>query len=185
MSLSWGREICGTLATAESREWLCTNGIDGFASGTVAGMLTRRHHGLLIAALKPPLGRTLLVAKLDGRPEVAKRILTTFSRFVDQGMLPNRFPDAGETPEYNTVELPCGISKRSAHTTRPPAMMGSFMTSVPCWERSSAGIGKAPGTGLPWTRGTASFVPENRASNSPGWMPKWETGWSPRGPARR
>jgi predicted glycogen debranching enzyme len=39
-----------------------------------------------------------------GRPEVARSILRTFARFVDQGMLPNRFPDAGETPEYNTVD---------------------------------------------------------------------------------
>ena len=69
MSLSWGREICGNLAMAESREWLCTNGIGGFASGTVTGMLTRRYHGLLTAALKPPLGRTLLVAKLDETAE--------------------------------------------------------------------------------------------------------------------
>ncbi len=63
--LDWGREICGRLETAEPREWLCTNGIGGFASGTVAGTLTRRYHGLLLAALQPPLGRTLLVAKLD------------------------------------------------------------------------------------------------------------------------
>jgi predicted glycogen debranching enzyme len=35
---------------------------------------------------------------------VAARILRTFARFVDQGMLPNRFPDAGETPEYNTAD---------------------------------------------------------------------------------
>ena len=39
-----------------------------------------------------------------GRPEVAARILRTFARFVDQGMLPNRFPEAGERPEYNTVD---------------------------------------------------------------------------------
>src|SRR5437879_12300372 len=39
-----------------------------------------------------------------GRPDVARRILTTFARFVDRGMLPNRFPDAGEAPEYNTVD---------------------------------------------------------------------------------
>jgi predicted glycogen debranching enzyme len=64
-NLDWGREICGTLGVAESREWLCTNGIGGFASGTVAGLLTRRYHGLLVAALKPPLGRTVLVTKLD------------------------------------------------------------------------------------------------------------------------
>ena len=39
-----------------------------------------------------------------GRPEAARRILTTFARFVDGGMLPNVFPDAGERPEYNTVD---------------------------------------------------------------------------------
>jgi predicted glycogen debranching enzyme len=71
VSLGWGREICGDLATAESREWLCANGIGGFASGTVAGVLTRRYHGLLVAALEPPLGRTLLVAKVDEQIEYA------------------------------------------------------------------------------------------------------------------
>jgi predicted glycogen debranching enzyme len=60
-----GREICGDLDAAEACEWLVTNGIGGFASGTVAGSLTRRYHGLLIAALQPPLGRTQLVASLD------------------------------------------------------------------------------------------------------------------------
>jgi predicted glycogen debranching enzyme len=63
--IQFGREICGDLAAAESREWLVTNGIGGYASGTVAGSLTRRYHGLLIAALQPPLGRTQLVATLD------------------------------------------------------------------------------------------------------------------------
>jgi predicted glycogen debranching enzyme len=41
---------------------------------------------------------------VTGRPEVARSILLTFARFVDQGMLPNRFPDEGEEPEYNTVD---------------------------------------------------------------------------------
>jgi predicted glycogen debranching enzyme len=63
--LDWGREICGEADIAERREWLCANGLGGFASGTVAGTLTRRYHGLLVAALAPPLGRTLVVAKLE------------------------------------------------------------------------------------------------------------------------
>src|SRR5882724_818406 len=63
--ISFGLEICGDLAAAEQREWLLTNGIGGFASGTVAGSATRRYHGLLIAALNPPAGRTLLVGGLD------------------------------------------------------------------------------------------------------------------------
>lgn len=69
MLLDFGREVGGNLAVAEKREWLVTNGIGGFASGTIANMLTRRYHGLLMAALQPPLGRTLLLAKLDETAE--------------------------------------------------------------------------------------------------------------------
>ncbi len=65
LTVDFGRDICSDLHAAEEREWLVTNGIGGFASGTVAGLVTRRYHGLLVAALKPPLGRTLLVSKLD------------------------------------------------------------------------------------------------------------------------
>ncbi len=61
----FGRDICNYLPVAEEREWLVTNGIGGYASGTIAGLLTRRYHGLLVAALEPPLGRTLLLTKLD------------------------------------------------------------------------------------------------------------------------
>src|SRR5690242_13618038 len=64
-TIEFGREICGSLEIAEQREWLITNGIGGYASGTVSGNLTRRYHGLLVAALRPPLGRTQLVAKLE------------------------------------------------------------------------------------------------------------------------
>jgi predicted glycogen debranching enzyme len=63
--MKFGREIYGDLDAAESREWLVTNGIGGYASGTVAGGMTRRYHGLLIAALQPPLGRTQMVARID------------------------------------------------------------------------------------------------------------------------
>jgi predicted glycogen debranching enzyme len=63
--IQFGREICGDLAAAESREWLVTNGIGGYASGTIAGSQTRRYHGLLVAALQPPLGRTQLVSAID------------------------------------------------------------------------------------------------------------------------
>jgi predicted glycogen debranching enzyme len=67
--VDFGREIVGDLAEAEQREWLVTNGLGGFACGTVAGLLTRRYHGLLIAALQPPGRRTLLVAKLEETAE--------------------------------------------------------------------------------------------------------------------
>ena len=63
--LSFGRDLCCDLNEADSREWLVANGIGGFASGTISGILTRRYHGLLIAACKPPLDRKLLFTKLD------------------------------------------------------------------------------------------------------------------------
>src|SRR5215472_4318292 len=63
--IEFGRDICGSLEIAEKREWLVTNGIGGYASGTVSGNLTRRYHGLILAALKPPVGRTQLIAKLE------------------------------------------------------------------------------------------------------------------------
>ncbi|HEX5420501.1 MAG TPA: amylo-alpha-1,6-glucosidase [Gammaproteobacteria bacterium] len=44
------------------REWLVTNGLGGYASGTIAGLPTRRYHGLLIAALAAPFGRRMLFA---------------------------------------------------------------------------------------------------------------------------
>jgi predicted glycogen debranching enzyme len=74
--IQFGREICGDLAAAESREWLVTNGIGGYASGTVAGSQTRRYHGLLIAALQPPVGRTQLVSAID---EIAHYSETDYS----------------------------------------------------------------------------------------------------------
>jgi len=63
--IDFGREICNNYAVSSRKEWLVTNGIGGYASGTVAGVLTRRYHGLLLAALKPPLGRTLLITKFN------------------------------------------------------------------------------------------------------------------------
>jgi predicted glycogen debranching enzyme len=84
MSIQFGRDICSHLREAEGREWLVTNGIGGYGSGTVAGMLTRRYHGLLVAALDPPLGRTVLVAKVDDHADYQGMTypLTT-NRWVD------------------------------------------------------------------------------------------------------
>jgi predicted glycogen debranching enzyme len=56
-----------------------TNGIGGFAAGTVAGLPTRRYHGLLIATLNPPLGRTLLVSKFDETVEYDGRQYDLFT----------------------------------------------------------------------------------------------------------
>src|SRR5580700_3770274 len=63
--IQFKREICGNLEAALCREWLETNGLGGFASSTIIGLNTRRYHGLLVAATKPPLGRLVLLSKLE------------------------------------------------------------------------------------------------------------------------
>ncbi|PSF35682.1 glycogen debranching protein [Aphanothece hegewaldii CCALA 016] len=84
MTLYLGRDICNDLNIASQREWLVTNGIGGFACGTISGILTRRYHGLLIAALKPPLGRTLLLSKLEEIAEYnGKKYELSANRWID------------------------------------------------------------------------------------------------------
>ena len=63
--IRYGAEICRDLNRALQREWLETNGIGGFASSTIAGLNTRRYHGLLTAALRPPSDRYVLLSKLE------------------------------------------------------------------------------------------------------------------------
>jgi len=64
-SIELGRDALGSFDQTCRREWLVTNGIGGFAAGTVSLANTRRYHALLIAALRPPVDRVALVAKLD------------------------------------------------------------------------------------------------------------------------
>jgi predicted glycogen debranching enzyme len=91
-TIEFGREICCSLANAADREWLVTNEIGGFASGTIAGLATRRYHGLLIAALKPPLGRALLVSRIEETAEYdgAKYALSA-NRWADGTVSPQGF----------------------------------------------------------------------------------------------
>jgi predicted glycogen debranching enzyme len=55
----------GQLDSLRHLEWLETNALGGFAASTVIGMNTRRYHGLLVAATKPPVGRCVLLSKLE------------------------------------------------------------------------------------------------------------------------
>src|SRR5258706_12577717 len=63
--LALARPAFSSDAGAFATEWLQTNGLGGFASRTVGQANTRRYHGLLVAALKPPLERILMVTKAD------------------------------------------------------------------------------------------------------------------------
>ena len=63
-------DVLTDLAAASRCEWLTTNGLGGYASSSLAGANTRRYHGLLVAALNPPLGRAVLLSKLEETLEI-------------------------------------------------------------------------------------------------------------------
>ena len=63
--IAFDRSVCGNLSVAKTREWLEINGLGGYASSTIVGLNTRRYHGLLVAATRPPVGRMVLLSKLE------------------------------------------------------------------------------------------------------------------------
>ncbi len=71
--IQFDRNVCADLQAATRREWLETNGLGGFASSTIAGLNTRRYHGLLTAATKPPVGRLVLLSKLEETVVIGER----------------------------------------------------------------------------------------------------------------
>jgi predicted glycogen debranching enzyme len=114
-----GRDLCSNLALSSRREWLVTNGIGGYASGTVSGVPTRRYHGLLVAALKPPLGRTLLVSKLEEWAEYRGRLFPLGANRWASGavepqgfLLLDRFHLEGTTPVWTYALADAILTKR-------------------------------------------------------------------------
>ncbi|HEY9633933.1 MAG TPA: amylo-alpha-1,6-glucosidase [Coleofasciculaceae cyanobacterium] len=71
----------------DTREWLLTNGLGSFASGTVCDARTRTYHGWLMAALEPPGRRTLLLSHLDASLEVAGEIWALSTNFWTGGKI--------------------------------------------------------------------------------------------------
>ena len=74
-AITFGRQVTGDLDAASAREWLVTDGLGGYAMGTVAGLRTRRYHGVLMVATAPPLGRMLGLASLDPVLFIGERMI--------------------------------------------------------------------------------------------------------------
>ncbi len=67
LKMAFDETACRNLAWAMQHEWLCANGLGGYASGTVAGVNTRKYHGYLVTALRPPVERYVLLARVEDR----------------------------------------------------------------------------------------------------------------------
>src|ERR1019366_3905802 len=77
------RRVSGRPGEPDGREWLETNGLGGHAMSTLTGQNTRRYHGLLVAATRPPVGRMVFLSKLE-------ETLLIGGRRID--LSTNRFP---------------------------------------------------------------------------------------------
>ena len=93
------------------REWLVTNGLGGYASGTISGIVTRRYHGLLIAALPAPMGRVMMLNHL------AEFIRVRDGRLIQIGG--EEVSEPGESPQagHFVSEFQCPLAgvKRTLH----------------------------------------------------------------------
>ncbi len=69
--LSLGSDMCKNVQEGLDHEWFVTNGLGGYAAGSVVGGTTRSYHGLLVAALRPPVERDVLITKFDETVELA------------------------------------------------------------------------------------------------------------------
>jgi len=117
--IAFGRAICDNLASGERREWLVTNGLGSYAMGTIAGTLTRRYHGLLVAALRPPVQRTLLVTKIDETIRYRDTVYDVFTNrwkddFISPGGFDNieRFVLDGTMPVWHFALADALLEKR-------------------------------------------------------------------------
>jgi predicted glycogen debranching enzyme len=90
--LTLSRRETADAQSALATEWLVTNGLGGFASGTVAQANTRRYHGLLVASLRPPVDRIVMLSKLDATVTYrGRRIALHSNEYADGTLAPQGF----------------------------------------------------------------------------------------------
>ncbi len=103
-NIQLGADVLRDAGAALRREWLVTNGLGGYASASVAGANTRRYHGLLVAALHPPVGRAVLLSKLEETLEITPADGSGATTFA---LSANLYPGAIYPQGYETLESWC------------------------------------------------------------------------------
>ena len=113
--IQFDQEICGDVEASSRREWLETNGIGGFASSTITGLNTRRYHGLLVAATKPPVGRVVMLSKL----EETLSSMASASSFPQTAILALFTPRASAiSSSFDSIPSPCSRMSSRASKSR-------------------------------------------------------------------
>ncbi len=91
---TFNQEVCRNLDKARNLEWLCTNGLGGYASGTIAGINSRKYHGYLVASLRPPIDRYVLWSRVEDRIIIGEK---------GYALSTNEFPGAIEPTGYRNL----------------------------------------------------------------------------------
>jgi predicted glycogen debranching enzyme len=73
LSISLDAQACRNFDSAVNLEWVATNGLGGYASGTVVGVNTRKYHGYMVVAAKPPVDRFVALARVEDRVIVSPK----------------------------------------------------------------------------------------------------------------
>ncbi len=85
--ISFDEAECRDLAGATQREWVETNGLGGYASATMTGTNTRRYHGLLVAAVRPPTERSVLLAKIEEKLIIGDQHFELSTNYYERGTI--------------------------------------------------------------------------------------------------
>jgi predicted glycogen debranching enzyme len=105
-SLALSRAELANVDEALSREWLVTNGLGGFAAGTIGQANTRRYHGILVASLRPPIERVVMVAKLEAAVSYqGQRYELAANEFADGTVAPRGFENLGAFRLEGTIPV--------------------------------------------------------------------------------
>ncbi|MES1242062.1 MAG: amylo-alpha-1,6-glucosidase [Acidobacteriota bacterium] len=126
-----------------TREWLVTNGLGGYASGTVSGVPTRRYHGALIAALPAPLGRILMLCQVTEVLRLADGSILRLGA-EPQTAIPSSSPTAGHLSEVHLEGgLPVWRYSAQGYTLEKRVFLGHLQNTTYVLYRLVAGSGIA------------------------------------------
>ncbi len=94
------QNTCRNLDASVSREWLCTNGRGAYASGTIAGLNSRKYHGYLVAPNRPPVDRIVLLSRVEDRIWIGQKSFPLST---------NEFPDLIDPQGYQNL-ISCAVA---------------------------------------------------------------------------
>jgi predicted glycogen debranching enzyme len=126
-----------------TREWLVTNGLGGYAAGTVSGIPTRRYHGVLVAALPAPLGRTMMLCQVTEVLRLADGTILRFGAEPETGS-PSSPPTAGHLSELRLEGgLPVWRFSAQGYTLEKRIFLGHLQNTAYVLYRLIGGSGIA------------------------------------------